>query len=89
MRPSDYFHVTKDKPCTPCQLNAALNLTFDICSTDLKGKIDCKKLARDYDSGKIRKSTLVKQVYAAAEASGKKRTVRDVRQIAKFINVKL
>ncbi len=60
-----------------------------VCETALKKEVDCKSLESKLVKGKIHKETVFRTLYAAAEKSGRKDVMRDVKEVAGLIHVKV
>ena len=81
--------VAKKKICTPCQVNAAFGIAFNVCSALPAGTLSCRRLQSDLNKGRITKATALKKIISAAEAHGKTKAVKDIRRVARIINVKV
>lgn len=77
------------KSCTPCELSASLGLAFGVCEVALKKEVDCKDLEDKLVKGKIRKETVFRELYGAAQKAGKQAIARDIKEAASFAHVKV
>lgn len=60
-----------------------------VCSIELKKQVNCKELEQQLESGKLDKKQLFEQLVGAAEKAGKTEVAKDIRQAAKFINIRV
>ena len=77
------------KKCNPCEVAAAVGLSFDVCDRALKGNFNCRSLENKFIRGEIRKATVFKTLHSAARSAGKHDAAKQIKSAAKRVGVKV